>query len=74
VETLEELNFLGNNQCDEAQGYYFSRPVPAEQFAILLETGIPWARPGSPRPHNHEGSEPGLKNALVAPRADAVTR
>jgi hypothetical protein len=25
----------------EAQGYYFSRPVPAEQFAMLLKTGIP---------------------------------
>jgi EAL domain-containing protein (putative c-di-GMP-specific phosphodiesterase class I) len=41
VETLEELAFLQANQCDEAQGYYFSRPVPPTQFAKLLETGIP---------------------------------
>jgi EAL domain-containing protein (putative c-di-GMP-specific phosphodiesterase class I) len=67
VETLEELNFLRNNQCDEAQGYYFSRPVPAEQFAILLETGIPRARPGSPGPHNDQCSEPGRTT-----QADAV--
>jgi diguanylate cyclase (GGDEF)-like protein/PAS domain S-box-containing protein len=40
VETLKELEFLQAHQCDEAQGYYFSRPVPAEQFAKLLETGI----------------------------------
>jgi EAL domain-containing protein (putative c-di-GMP-specific phosphodiesterase class I) len=40
VETVEELTFLQAHQCDEAQGYYFSRPVPAEQFAKLLETGI----------------------------------
>jgi diguanylate cyclase (GGDEF)-like protein len=40
VETLKELEFLQGQRCDEAQGYYFSRPVPAEQFAILLETGI----------------------------------
>src|SRR6202049_505153 len=26
VETQEELNFLQEHQCDEAQGYYFSRP------------------------------------------------
>jgi diguanylate cyclase (GGDEF)-like protein/PAS domain S-box-containing protein len=40
VETAEELAFLQTQQCDEAQGYYFSRPVPPEQFAKLLETGI----------------------------------
>jgi EAL domain-containing protein (putative c-di-GMP-specific phosphodiesterase class I) len=53
VETLEELDFLRDNQCDEAQGYYFSRPVPAEQFAILLKAGMRWARPGSPGPHTN---------------------
>jgi diguanylate cyclase (GGDEF)-like protein/PAS domain S-box-containing protein len=40
VETLEELAFLQDHQCDEAQGYYFSRPVPPQQFARLLRTGI----------------------------------
>jgi EAL domain-containing protein (putative c-di-GMP-specific phosphodiesterase class I) len=40
VETQEELTFLQAHQCDEAQGYYFSRPVPPKQFAKLLETGI----------------------------------
>ena len=40
VETQEELAFLQAHQCDEAQGYYFSRPVLPQQFAKLLETGI----------------------------------
>jgi EAL domain-containing protein (putative c-di-GMP-specific phosphodiesterase class I) len=40
VETFEMLEFLHAHQCEEAQGYYFSRPVPAEQFAKLLKTGI----------------------------------
>jgi diguanylate cyclase (GGDEF)-like protein/PAS domain S-box-containing protein len=40
VETLGELEFLQAHQCDEAQGYYFSRPLPPDQFAKLLETGI----------------------------------
>jgi diguanylate cyclase (GGDEF)-like protein/PAS domain S-box-containing protein len=40
VETLEELAFLRAHQCDEAQGYYFSRPLPAQEFAQLLETGV----------------------------------
>jgi EAL domain-containing protein (putative c-di-GMP-specific phosphodiesterase class I) len=40
VETQRELAFLQAHRCDEAQGYYFSRPVPPNQFAKLLETGI----------------------------------
>jgi diguanylate cyclase (GGDEF)-like protein/PAS domain S-box-containing protein len=40
VETLEQSTFLQEHACDEAQGYYFSRPVAAEQFAQLLRTGI----------------------------------
>jgi diguanylate cyclase (GGDEF)-like protein/PAS domain S-box-containing protein len=43
VETQEELAFLQDHKCDEAQGYYFGRPMPAERFAQLLETGIPEA-------------------------------
>ena len=41
VETLEQIKFLQAHHCDEAQGYFFSRPVPAQQFAKLLETGLP---------------------------------
>ena len=40
VETAEELAFLGAHLCEEVQGYYFSRPVPPDQFAELLKTGI----------------------------------
>ena len=41
VETLEELAFLRAYRCEEAQGYYFSRPVLPQRFATLLKTGIP---------------------------------
>jgi diguanylate cyclase (GGDEF)-like protein/PAS domain S-box-containing protein len=41
VETREELEFLRTHQCHEAQGYYFSRPVLPDQFAMLLKAGIP---------------------------------
>jgi EAL domain-containing protein (putative c-di-GMP-specific phosphodiesterase class I) len=40
VETQAQLDFLHAHQCDEAQGYFFSRPVLPEQFARLLETGM----------------------------------
>ena len=32
VETSEDLEFLWAHKCDEAVGYYFGQPVPAEQF------------------------------------------
>ncbi len=37
VETQEELAFLQSHQCDQAQGYYFSRPVLPQQFAKMLQ-------------------------------------
>jgi|HubBroStandDraft_6_1064221.scaffolds.fasta_scaffold21583_2 diguanylate cyclase (GGDEF)-like protein/PAS domain S-box-containing protein len=37
VETIEQLAFLQAHGCDEGQGYYFSRPTAAPQFASLLE-------------------------------------
>jgi EAL domain-containing protein (putative c-di-GMP-specific phosphodiesterase class I) len=40
VETPEEADFLRTHECHEAQGYYFSRPVPPQQFAGLLKAGI----------------------------------
>lgn len=36
VETIEQLSFLKKLQCDEYQGYYFSRPVTADQLVTLL--------------------------------------
>jgi diguanylate cyclase (GGDEF)-like protein/PAS domain S-box-containing protein len=41
VEKLEEVAFLRAYRCDEAQGYYFGRPVPPQQFAMLLKNGLP---------------------------------
>ena len=40
VETPEQMRFLRAHDCDEVQGYYFSRPVPPAEFAELLKTGI----------------------------------
>lgn len=36
VETSEQLAMLQTQHCDELQGYYFSRPVPVDEFTELL--------------------------------------
>jgi len=40
VETPEQLAFLRGNQCDEMQGYLFGKPMPADEFAELLASGL----------------------------------
>jgi diguanylate cyclase (GGDEF)-like protein/PAS domain S-box-containing protein len=45
IETLPELQQVERLGCDAAQGFYFSRPLPAGAFGELLRAG-PVARPG----------------------------
>lgn len=40
VETREQLNHLRKMECNEIQGYLFSRPVPAVEMTRLLQGGI----------------------------------
>jgi diguanylate cyclase (GGDEF)-like protein len=41
VENQVQLAFLKARHCEEGQGYIFSRPLVADQFAELLATGMP---------------------------------
>lgn len=36
VETIEQLNFLKELECEQMQGYLFSKPLPAEEIPALL--------------------------------------
>ncbi|OME87266.1 hypothetical protein BK120_04610 [Paenibacillus sp. FSL A5-0031] len=36
VETIAESNFCTELQCDELQGYLFSKPLPPQELALLL--------------------------------------
>jgi diguanylate cyclase (GGDEF)-like protein/PAS domain S-box-containing protein len=40
VETQEQAEFLQRAGCDEIQGYYFSPPVPASEFATMLHVQV----------------------------------
>ncbi|MEA3195868.1 MAG: hypothetical protein QOD26_4201 [Betaproteobacteria bacterium] len=40
VETLEQEAFLREQGCDETQGFYFSKPMAADQIASLLRTNL----------------------------------
>jgi EAL domain-containing protein (putative c-di-GMP-specific phosphodiesterase class I) len=41
VETAGQLAFLRLQGCDEVQGYYFSKPLPAAQFEAFVKTSQP---------------------------------
>ena len=43
VETSEQAHFVRDIACDEIQGYYYSRPLPAEALEKFLKeygTGV----------------------------------
>ena len=68
VETEGQMTYLRRHECDEMQGYYFSRPVPAQTISDMLRqsTGL------SLGPARNEeqltlllvDDEPGILNAL----------
>ncbi len=37
VETMEQADFLKNLGCNMMQGYYFSRPLPIDEFEALMD-------------------------------------
>ncbi len=43
VETVDQLARLRAEGCDEIQGYYFGKPMPAADFADLIRGGSPIA-------------------------------
>ena len=40
VETKEQKDFMVENGCENIQGYFYSKPIPANQLAVLLKDGI----------------------------------
>jgi len=55
VETADQLAYLASRGCDEMQGYLFSKPVPADEFAALVLT----RNPGGPLSGLELAAQPG---------------
>ena len=50
VETVEQLEFLKSHNCNEIQGYHYSRPLKTDDFADFMRRHlqpVPAALPGS---------------------------
>ena len=47
VETKGQVDFLREHACDELQGFYYNRPIPADQFTKLLQTSADIADSGT---------------------------
>jgi diguanylate cyclase (GGDEF)-like protein/PAS domain S-box-containing protein len=58
VETAEQETFLRDHACDEMQGFLFSKPIPPEQLADLLRTGLGISPPLQPELLSFTAVEP----------------
>jgi EAL domain-containing protein (putative c-di-GMP-specific phosphodiesterase class I) len=45
VDTEGQRLFLSQHQCEEGQGFFFSKPSPANDFESLLVRDIRYQRP-----------------------------
>jgi EAL domain-containing protein (putative c-di-GMP-specific phosphodiesterase class I) len=57
IETREQLEFMADHDCDEIQGFYFTRPLPAADCAALLGPVWPLAFGGRPAGERVSGQE-----------------
>ena len=37
VETIDQVQFLWQNHCDQVQGFYFSPAVNAKDFSLMVD-------------------------------------
>ncbi len=45
IETAQQLGWLRDLACDRGQGYYYARPLPADELAGILRDGRPLGAP-----------------------------
>lgn len=71
VETREQLERLQNDGCDYAQGYYFAKPMPVENFVSVLTAQAP---PADMENSGSAGSVARMDRALLVADEDEEYR
>ncbi len=68
VETLGQLEFLKQHNCDEIQGYYFARPMPLDECTLMLteNTRLSWPQ--------DKAAAHDMRLLLVADKKDELNR
>jgi diguanylate cyclase (GGDEF)-like protein/PAS domain S-box-containing protein len=55
VETSQQADFLTDEDCEEAQGFLYAKPLPAEEFEVYLRTQrLALLTPVAPDPERRE--------------------
>jgi diguanylate cyclase (GGDEF)-like protein/PAS domain S-box-containing protein len=62
VENKEQISFLREHNCDEIQGYYFSKPLSPDECAAKMGSTLHWLPPT----YSDTGSDPILADAARA--------
>ena len=67
VETAEQLHLVTSWGCHEAQGYFFARPLRAEDLEPLLRAGriVRHRQSSSRRPDGRQSSDRGPRGLLI---------
>lgn len=71
AETREQVDFLRSRDCDAVQGYYFSKPIPADQFVDLARNQY---LDVTPRRRVYPVSDNNVIRAFSAPGSDVPER
>jgi diguanylate cyclase (GGDEF)-like protein len=75
VETIDQLNFLKTNACDQMQGFLFSQPISPEQMESLLMLELVAPGPGRLGDESEDGYEAytpsGSSGPVLTPAYDA---
>jgi len=68
VETEAQLHYLATKDCGLFQGYYFAKPMPADEIEALVRSMKPLSRTPSDAPRTSSSSDGGHYCATNGPR------
>ena len=74
VETIEQKDFLLENGCDYIQGYFYAKPMPAEEMAIFrVGSGLDLGMTATKKPHKNGAQLIVIAEGLARINVDLLT-